>query len=349
MNNTAFKDIPTEDRKLIQRIERLKLFTNKYGVTKPFNASNDIAITSTTSSGLTSSSVFAKVDYINRDDDGVTYLATMRGDESSYANATGSGIVYHSFTSRVQNTTGSYVISDGINSPSDTSKIDIISISREFYYDKLDSSFFSVHLHTGSATTSSVVTEFKLNNGTIGLYPSATKFISNLGDKHFLYPVAGAFSSATTLYNKTTDEMIMLTDANLDKTKPFGEFYPDCGVVVLFVDKLKAEYTDMVDSSATLYMGAVVGRSIVQYNSMVIFARATASEFNHSNNPTFYEDYTNGVIKEEFQGSPTVFVTQIGLYNDNNNAPELIGIGTFSRPIEKNPLQELTIRAELSY
>lgn len=84
-------------------------------------------------------------------------------------------------------------------------------------------------------------------------------------------------------------------------------------------------------------------------NSTFIFCRAAPSQLNYSTNPTF-TDTTGKIVTidaDDTQGSSVFsFVTTIGLYNAEN---ELLAVAKTSRPIEKNPSTDLSIRIRLDY
>jgi hypothetical protein len=81
-------------------------------------------------------------------------------------------------------------------------------------------------------------------------------------------------------------------------------------------------------------------------NSTIFFCRAAASDFNYSTNPTYVDDDGKIVILENLASRPFSYITTVGLYN---NAGDLLAVAKLSRPIEKNPLNELTIRVRLDY
>jgi hypothetical protein len=85
-------------------------------------------------------------------------------------------------------------------------------------------------------------------------------------------------------------------------------------------------------------------------NSTLVFARATADEFNYSSNPTFIDpdDSRIRVIDEgqEDVQQTFVFVSSVGLYDANNN---LLAVAKLSRPVEKNPERDITLRVRLDF
>jgi hypothetical protein len=82
-------------------------------------------------------------------------------------------------------------------------------------------------------------------------------------------------------------------------------------------------------------------------NSSLIFCRAAPSQANYSSNPTFTKsDGSIRVIDDPETEDPFVYITTVGLYDSNNN---LLAVAKTSRPIEKNPETDLSIRIRLDF
>lgn len=111
---------------------------------------------------------------------------------------------------------------------------------------------------------------------------------------------------------------------------------------------------DIIDHLATTRFSsgsltAMAFQNVTNINSTLIFARATADEFNYSSNPT-YVDSNNRIVvidegQEDTQQSFT-FVTSVGLYDANDN---LLAVAKLSRPVEKNPEKDITLRIRLDF
>jgi hypothetical protein len=88
---------------------------------------------------------------------------------------------------------------------------------------------------------------------------------------------------------------------------------------------------------------------VTNINSTLLFAQATADEFNYSSNPTYIDDDNRIVVidagQEENQRSFT-FITGVGFYDSNNN---LLAIGKLSRPVEKNDEKSITLRCRIDF
>lgn len=198
--------------------------------------------------------------------------------------------------------------------------------------------------------------------------------------------------------------------SDLIPAQPYGEFYPDLGVIVLnpnmierhavafegegpqrFFNNSTGEYdgyvspvsnvldlTDVENASASDYddniyprwnsvrpitdtdgnyqnqeklFNAVkrgsyfVGRSAEEIVSTNYFVRVRNTDFNFSNNPTFTND--DGTLSiEEFEGDPKVFITSVGLYDNDNN---LVAVAKLSNPVEKSFQKESLISISLDY
>jgi hypothetical protein len=153
----------------------------------------------------------------------------------------------------------------------------------------------------------------------------------------------------------------------------FGLFYPSLGIVILNPDAI-AQTIGMISSSfagggtasfapntssATAHQYNHVGlvraikagsnfqaRSAETVSSTNMFVRVRNKEFNYSNNPTFYDETTGNLILNSFIKDPRVYVTTVGLYNDDN---ELLAVAKLSRPTLKSFDRELLIRVRLDF
>tara|TARA_B100001063_G_C16768912_1_gene560331 strand:+ start:838 stop:2406 length:1569 start_codon:yes stop_codon:yes gene_type:complete len=81
-------------------------------------------------------------------------------------------------------------------------------------------------------------------------------------------------------------------------------------------------------------------------NSSFIFCRAAPTQLNYSTNPTYTDDNGDIVAIDRETNDSFSFVTTIGLYDA---AGELLAVAKTSRPIEKNPETDLSIRIRLDY
>lgn len=123
-----------------------------------------------------------------------------------------------------------------------------------------------------------------------------------------------------------------------------GDLIPD-----LFVS---ASINDLVDHIGYSRFGnsdlttAITYRNKTAINSTLYFCRAAPGFFNYSTNPTYTDSDGKIRVVDDEDDLPFAYVTTIGLYN---SAGELLAVAKTSRPIEKNPETDLTIRVRLDY
>lgn len=117
---------------------------------------------------------------------------------------------------------------------------------------------------------------------------------------------------------------------------------------------VSASIDNVVDHIAMVRFGsgsqsAITFQNVTNINSSLIFCRASADEFNYSSNPTF-TDANNRIVvidpgQEDTQQTFT-FVSSVGLYDANDN---LLAVAKLSRPVEKSPERDLTLRLRLDF
>lgn len=123
-----------------------------------------------------------------------------------------------------------------------------------------------------------------------------------------------------------------------------ASFIPD-----LFVS---ASVDDVVDHLAMTRFGnsdlttAIAYQNKTSINSTLYFCRAAPGQFNYSTNPTYTDSDGKIRVVDDEDDMPFAYVTTIGLYN---SAGDLLAVAKTSRPIEKNPETDLTIRVRLDY
>ena len=96
------------------------------------------------------------------------------------------------------------------------------------------------------------------------------------------------------------------------------------------------------DSSATY----IQARSEEDQTSVSYFCRATAGQFNFTNNPTFVSGSSNSLRHTDMYGNPVTYITGVGLYNTSG---QLVAIAKLSTPLKKNFSSEATIKVKLTY
>ena len=115
---------------------------------------------------------------------------------------------------------------------------------------------------------------------------------------------------------------------------------------------VSASIDDLVDHFGFSRFGnsdittAITYRNKTAINSTLYFCRAAPGFFNYSTNPTYTDSDGKIRVVDDEDDLPFSYVTTIGLYNDQG---ELLAVAKTSRPIEKNPETDLTIRVRLDY
>jgi hypothetical protein len=138
---------------------------------------------------------------------------------------------------------------------------------------------------------------------------------------------------------------IMLGGTGTETVKK-SKFIPD------FV--VSASIDNVIDHIAECRFGsgpqsAITFQNVTNINSTLIFCRASADEFNYSSNPTFTDSDNRIVVIDQGQEDTQQtfsFITSVGLYDANNN---LLAVAKLSRPVEKSPERDLTLRIRLDF
>lgn len=105
-------------------------------------------------------------------------------------------------------------------------------------------------------------------------------------------------------------------------------------------------------SGAALYTDAsgdylgFQGRSAEKVKSTHFFVRVKNQEYNFSNNPTFATGSEGDLAQPTMIGNPTVYITSVGLYNDNH---DLLAVAKTSQPLPKSFSKELLLKIKLDY
>ncbi len=139
----------------------------------------------------------------------------------------------------------------------------------------------------------------------------------------------------------------------------YGLIFPDLGTIIInpyalsqsiAVEPSRSYNADGLNTSR-LYDAINLGASF-QLNSQetitsdYVFVRARNAEFNYSENPSFISGSNGEVIYDEFINQPQVYITTVGMYNDNN---DLLAVAKLSKPLVKDFTKEALIRIKLDY
>lgn len=237
-----------------------------------------------------------------------------------------------------------------------------INIARDRFEDKLDPGNFQLSLAVMNNTTSSTALAAESPSKIITL-------IDDSGDSDDSLNYGALPSNVRNLVSGTIDGGIY----NSANPHYYGLVYHDKGVIII----------DAVSSSLNLKLGTVtssvnadnafrlfksikaagdagsgfIARSVsvkeVAYYYVRVPARIGNSTSNnnaplalYSNNPTYVSGSLNKIQENSFINDPAVYITSIGLYNEQN---ELLAIAKMSKPIKKTPNSELSVTVRLEY
>jgi hypothetical protein len=170
----------------------------------------------------------------------------------------------------------------------------------------------------------------------VGFYTSGSDTQTAVG-----ITTGSAYAGAVPLYTSTNVD-------DLDTISNPLPFAPVTGSVTSWSNQLSsfnhaALYVSI--RNAVDGVGEFRARSAENISSTHYFVRLRSAEFNYSNNPTF-KDEDNRIIIPTFKSDPRVYVTTVGLYNDNN---ELLAVAKLSKPVRKSFTEEILLRVRLDY
>ena len=164
-------------------------------------------------------------------------------------------------------------------------------------------------------------------------------------------------------------------------TKTYGFFYPDAGLMVFSANALSASIPgdpsfitsgsgftpgppftggtglapdlrviDAADNAnkirVAIQKGSITLRSEEQQYVYDYFCRAKSSEFNLSQNLTFWSSSQYEIRHSDMVTNPQTFISEVGLYDSQNS---LLAVGRLSSPINKNFSSEAIVKVRLTY
>ena len=328
-----------------------------------------IAGSSITTSSLsaTQKSYYYNLQYNSKDHFSVTY-GHRDGSGSAVESATTEGTtqaIYKQFfnftepdSAKLRDGDGWSMI-DGTNGTNAVSQHDVYILSAERLQmkDRLNPGTWTINL-SGSVTTSSMgAVSLALTDDSKTTAAESAPF----GPRYHI--VEGSAGSVTTAYT----------------TKTYGFFYPDAGLMVFSANALSASipgdpsYVTSGSESTTVGNGTgltpdlrvnaaadnaskirvalqkgtgVTLRSEEQQYVFDYFCRAKASEFNLSQNMTFWSGSTYQIRHSDMVTNPQTFISEVGLYDAQNS---LLAVGKLSSPINKNFSSEAIVKVRLTY
>jgi hypothetical protein len=186
---------------------------------------------------------------------------------------------------------------------------------------------------------STIGTSQSMEGGTFGLvYPDVGILVLN---PDAIVPTVGFYSASGNFgcANAAGQNFYQSTDA-VNVGRPFAPY----------TGSLTGNYNEQYNH-AGLVRSIVRGsefnaRSAETISSTHYFVRLRNKDFNYSNNPTFYNNTNGQILTDEFVLDPHVYVTTIGLYNDNS---ELLAVAKVSSPLEKTFDKEALVRVRLDF
>ena len=142
-----------------------------------------------------------------------------------------------------------------------------------------------------------------------------------------------------------------------DTTNVVGTVFYDSGTLVFHGGDYSRDTNFLIDSASGFVFGpgatagnvAINNLSFISLNMLkrsVFFTRAFNQEFNYSNNPTAIANASLGSISSNLTGSPTTFITTVGLYNADN---ELLAVAKTAPPVKKDFDTEKVFAVRLQY
>ena len=142
-----------------------------------------------------------------------------------------------------------------------------------------------------------------------------------------------------------------------DTTNVVGTVFYDSGTMIFHGGDYSRDTNFLIDSASGFVFGpgatagnvAINNLSFISLNMLkrsVFFTRAFNQEFNYSNNPTAIANASLGSISSNLTGSPTTFITTVGLYNGDN---ELLAVAKTAPPVKKDFDTEKVFAVRLQY
>ena len=136
-----------------------------------------------------------------------------------------------------------------------------------------------------------------------------------------------------------------------------GTVFYDSGTMIFHGGDYSRDTNFLIDSASGFVFGpgatagnvAINNLSFISLNMLkrsVFFTRAFNQEFNYSNNPTAIANASLGSISSNLTGSPTTFITTVGLYNADN---ELLAVAKTAPPVKKDFDTEKVFAVRLQY
>jgi len=131
----------------------------------------------------------------------------------------------------------------------------------------------------------------------------------------------------------------------------YGIIYPKLGTIILnkaITGITTGTAVDQQTNISNFYdaLGSFTCKNEERISTTHYFCRLYNDQYNFTNNPT-WQTGSAGLMKySEMYGDPQVYVTTIGMYDDNNN---LLATAKLNKPQLKNFERELLVKVRIQY
>jgi hypothetical protein len=153
---------------------------------------------------------------------------------------------------------------------------------------------------------------------------------------------------------------VSVTAASETAFGSYGLFYPDLGLILLNAKMAELSggvganprQADTFDNRPQAFYNSIksgsyfAARREEEISSTNFFVRVNNKKFNFSSNPTFATGSDGSLTQATFFKDPKTFITQVGLYNDEN---ELLAIAKLSQPLLNSYSREAIIKVKLDF
>lgn len=236
----------------------------------------------------------------------------------------------------------------------------VVNFNRTRFKDKLDPGNFQLSLIelNGGAHSNIYYTG---SNVAVSSSNKVISLIDDSGDSNDSLGYEGIPLPVRNLVSGTIDGGIY----NPSAPHHYGLVYPDNATILINANSLNLSCSfntvtgsniagdnsmkifKSISGSGTRGVGyGFSARSIEKKETAYYYVRVRPASANYSNNPTFVSGSTNQILNTKFINDPNVYVTSIGLYNQNR---ELLAVAKMSKPVRKNFNSELSVTVKLEY
>ena len=309
----------------------------------------------TASLSATQKSYYYNVQYNSKDHFGVSY-GHIGGSGSANQSTSQEGTtqaIYKQFYNFTEPTAADLRDEVGFNINSITqSDAYFIVAERLQMKDRLNPGTWTITL--SGSDTAGVAKELKLTDDSKTTNPITPG--SPFGDVYSIYSgSAGTVESTGTQYGKFYPDagLFVLSANEVSSSLPgTSAWQTSAGGVVtqgsgLSPDKRVADAADNAWKIArAMELGSVTLRSEEQQYIYDYFCRAKASEYNLSENITFWSGSDYQIRHSDMVTNPQTYISEVGLYD---NQSSLIAVGRLSSPINKNFSSEAIVKVRLTY